>query len=231
MSIPCLNGPITVKGRPKKASDDHQGWDVRITPSDQQEITFDPKEEDFKVFVACKEGGDENLRLHYHIYCSSNRSETYLAKLFNQWGKATTKIKGNAIFSKRKAHEGTIGYCVKGGNVVCRLGWTDMFLEEMLTKSADYRKNNETKRKTALRAKENFLATILKEVAEELKLDPSPTPPKIVDMILRRYDKINIRFPNRNTLETAVMSLMFKYEPTTVMEWYSKNLVSRYEYN
>lgn len=218
-------------GRPKSLTSLMKEWDVRITPSDQAPIVFDPTEEDFKVFVACEEGGTDDLRLHYHIFCETNRSETYLDKLFNKWGRATITAKGNAIFSKRKAHEGTIGYCVKGGKVVCRHGWTDMFLEEMITKSADYRKANETKRKSALRQKENFLVNIMKEVAEELKLDPSPTPPKVMGLILRHYDKLNIRFPNRNTLETAIMTLLYRTQPNLVNEWYSKNIISQDRYN
>lgn len=199
-------------------------WDVRITPSDGMPIAFNPSPDDYKVFVACQEGGTEDLRLHYHIYCESNRSETYLDKQFNTWGRATALIKGNAIFSKRKAHEGTIGYCVKGGNVVERHGWTDLFLEEMLTKSADYRKDIANTKKRALRQKENFLATILKEVAEQLTNEVSPTPPQIMALILSKYDKLGVRFPNRNTLETAVMTLLYRKQPNLVTAWYSQHL-------
>jgi len=201
-----------------------KSWDVRITPSDQTRIVFDPTPEDFLVFVACEEGGTDDLRLHYHIYCESNRSETYLDKLFNQWGRATATAKGNTIFSKRKAHEGTIGYCVKGGNVVARHGWTDLFLEEMLTKSSDYRKDIANTKKRALRQKENFLAQILKEVAEQLLTELSPTPQKVMALILSKYDKLNVRLPNRNTLETAVMTLLYRKTPDYVISWYSRNL-------
>lgn len=203
-------------------------WDVRITPSDQTRIEFDPTDTDFEVFVACEEGGTPDLRLHYHLYVKTNCSETYLDKLFNKWGRATDTAKGNAIFSKRKAHEGTIGYCVKGGNVVCRHGWTDLFLEEMLKRSEDYRKTISTTRKRALRQKENYLADILKAVSEQLGKDSSPTPLKIMSLILSHYDKMNLRFPNRNVLETAVMTLMYKSSPNLVIEWYSKNLISQY---
>jgi len=201
-------------------------WDVRITPSDQEPVQFEFQDEDFEVLVACREGGTPELRLHYHLYVKSNRSETYLDKVFNKWGRATATAKGNAIFSKRKAHEGTIGYCVKGGDVIVRHGWDDTFLEEMLARSQDYKKTLETTRKRALRQKENYLADILKEVAVQLDQADSPTPPtQVMALILSHYDKLHLRFPNRNVLETAVMTLLYKKQPNLVIGWYSRNIV------
>jgi len=203
-------------------------WDIRITPSDQLPIAFDPLSEDFQVFVACEEGGTPDLKLHYHIYCISNRSETYLDKKLNQWGKATATAKGNAIFSKRKAHDGTIGYCVKGGKVVTRLGWTDQFLEEMLTRSRDYKKEFEKKRKQITRQKEQLLSSIMKEIAESLKDDLALTASQIMALVLGKYSKLNVRFPNRAVLETAVMTLLYTKRPNEVIAWYAKNLENNF---
>jgi len=209
--------------RPKNQDSPMIKWEVRLTPSDQKPIVFDPLPEDFEVFVACEEGGTPELRLHYHVYCISNRSETYLRNMWNALARATPECKGNAVYRFKKAHDKTIGYIVKSGNVVCRLGWDDRFLEEMLQQSRDYKKGLENTRKQAVRQKENFLATVLKEVAEEVSADRCVTPQLVMNLILQKYDKLSLRFPNRTTLETAVMTLMYRTHPNMVQSWYSRS--------
>jgi len=211
--------------RPKKTTGKALEYDVRVTPTDGNELEFNPSNEDFEILVACKEGGPEtDKRLHYHIYCKTIRSESWLRQYFSVLGKATETEKGNAVYSLRKAHEGTIGYVVKEGDVKCRLGWTDRFLEEMITKSNQYRKDKEADRKRASRVKENCLAEIMKVVAEGVKNDPSPTPRKITELILHQYNERQIRFPNRSTIENCVMTILYKTRPTMVIEYYAKNI-------
>lgn len=214
--------------RPKKTSGTPHEWDVRVTPTDGNEIEFTPNQDDFEIFVACREGGEgTNKRLHYHVYIKTIRSETWLRKYFSILGRATETITGNAVYKMGQAHEGTIGYVVKEGDVKCRLGWTDMFLEEMIRKSNQYRKDKEAERKRASRGKENCLAEIMKVVAEGVKNDPSPTPRRIMGDILHQYNERQIRFPNRSTLENCVMTILYKSSPTMVEEYYLRNIEPR----
>lgn len=217
--------------RPKKTNGRAIEYDVRITPTDANEIDFNPNADDFEVFVACKEGGEgTEKRLHYHIYVRTIRSETWLRQYFAILGKSTETEKGNAVYSLRKAHEGTVGYVVKEGDVKCRLGWDNQFLEEMITKSNQYRKDKETERKRGQRAKENCLAEIVKVVAEGVKSDPQPTPRVVMSRILHEYNERQIRFPNRSTLENCVMTILYKTRPTLVEEYYLRNIEPR-EFN
>lgn len=221
--------------RPKSLDSPWIKYDVRITPTDglpiwgpTLDVEYHPPEEDFEVFVACEEGGTDSLRLHYHIYCVSNRSETYLRKLWATLGRATIAHKGNSVFRMAKAHDHTIGYVVKGGNVVCRHGWTDLFLDEMLKASKDYRKGLETTRKKEQRKKEAFLSIAIKSVRDTIankvknSLIDYETPREIISLLLQEYATHNVRLPNRTTIETATMTIMYAQQPDLVLSWYAK---------
>lgn len=211
--------------RPKKQDSPMLMWDARVTPVDGQPIQFHPETLDFEIFLACREGGDDtDKKLHYHIYMVSRRSETWLRQYLACLGGATATVKGNSVYSLRKAHEGTIGYVIKEGNVVSRHGLTDTFLSEMITKSKQYRKDLESDRKRVQRSKENTLAEILKVVAEGVKNDPSPTPQFLVQSILDACTEKQIRFPSRSTIENAVMTILYKTDQSSVLNYYCRNL-------
>jgi len=219
--------------RPKSVNSPWKKYDVRITPTDGLPIEYHPTDEDFEVFVACEEGGTTDLKLHYHIYCVSNRSESYLRKLWATLGRATALIKGNAVFRMAQAHDHTIGYVVKGANVVCRHGWTDLFLDEMLKKSQDYRKGLETTRKKEQRKKEAFLSIAIKSVreliAEKVKcsLIDYATPKEIMTLLIQQYATNEVRLPNRSTLETATMTILYPSNPELVLSWYCRSFEER----
>lgn len=206
------------KGRPKKEGE-LKSWDIRLTPTDQVEVSFDALEtDDFKVLLICKEGEPNGLpRLHYHMYMETTRSDNYIDNLLNRLGKATADKKGNAVFSKRKSHEGTIGYIVKNKDVVFRLGVDNHVLEEYFQKSDDYVRNKANERKTESRAKLNFIAELMKDPVVKRLTDPED----ITTWILKKYVEHETRFPNRSTIESAVMTLLWAHRQHDVVEWYS----------
>jgi len=213
------------RGRPK-VDGEVKEWDIRLTPSDQVEVDFSALEmEDFKILLVCKEGEPNGTpRLHYHMFMRTARSDNYVDNLLNKLGKANATVKGNAIFSKRKAHEGTQGYVVKGGQVCVRHGLNDQFLTEIFERSENYKKDKEKERKKESRAKNNFLADILKE--PEVKRLQSPA--EITAYILQRFKQNNVRFPSRGTVESAVMYLLYDHQAGAVVEYYTPRLFSQY---
>lgn len=206
--------------RPKKTTGDPIGWDIRWTPGDQNDIDFALiKLEDFEQLIICREGGSQTgKKLHYHIYALTLRSETWL----RQWSSDMTGGKGNPFYSIRKAHEGTIGYVVKEGDVVLRHGWTQQFLTEMLSKSQEYKRNLEAQRKRVQRSQENTLGRIMKVVAEGVSSHSQPE--EVMKKLLYEYHENQIRFPSRSTLENAVMTILYKHSPGWVESYYCKNL-------
>lgn len=212
-------------GRPKKMTGDPAHWDVRLTPSDGLPIDFMDKvpTSDFIVFVACKEGGEgTDKRLHYHVFLSSLRSESWIRSLCSVLANGT----GNPAYSVRKAHNGTIGYVVKEGNVVFRHGWTDKFLEEMLTNSQQYRKDLEAAKKRASRSKDNSLVEIMRLVAPGVTTESEPS--DVSAMILAHYYHKELKFPTRSCIEQAVMTLLYPHRQNLVNDFYARNFVSRY---
>lgn len=216
--------PVVIKprrGRPKKEGEVKE-WDIRITPTDQNEIDFTEYVEDFKILLVCKEGEPNGTpRLHYHAYATTTRSDSYIDSLCAKIGKSTDIIKGNAVFSKRKKHDGTIGYVVKSGNVVCRHGLDDQFITESFKKSEEYRKRKESERKSASRGEQNFLGDIMKDAEVKRLADPL----EITRVILKRYKAEGKRLPNRSAVESAVMTLMYDHDPEFVERHYTKNYV------
>lgn len=214
--------PKRHKGRPKVEGETKE-WDIRITPTDQSEVDFAPFIEDFKILLVCKEGEPNGKpRLHYHMYAVTTRSDSYIDTLLNKIGKSTQDIKGNAVFSKRKKHDGTIGYVVKSGNVVLRHGCTDQFITESFKVSEDYRKRKESERKSASRGAENFLGDIMKE--DEVKRLTDPL--EITRTILKRYKDDGKRLPNRSAVESAVMTLMYDHDKEFVERFYTRSFLT-----
>jgi len=210
------------RGRPK-VEGELKEWDIRLTPSDQAEVNFGALDlTDFKILLVCKEGAPNGQpRLHYHMYATTTRSDNYLDTLLNKLGKATDDIKGNAIFSKRKKHEGTIGYVVKNGDVVLRHGIDDQFLTEIFKKSENYRKEKESARKRASRGEENFMGLIMKDADVKRQDDPYD----LTKMILQKYKDAEKRLPHRSQVESAVMTLMYNHNPDFVIRHYARAFV------
>ena len=207
------------KGRPKKDGEIKK-WDIRLTPTDQVEVDFNSLNlEDFKILLVCKEGTPNGEpRLHYHMYAETPRSDNYIDNLLNQLGKSTETKKGNAVFSKRKAHEGTLGYVVKYGDVKLRHGINDQFLTEIFKRSESYVRNKATERKVASRAQENSLAAIMKDAEVERLTDSL----QITKFILDKCNEQGKRFPSRTQVETAVMTILYKTNPDDVLRYYTK---------
>lgn len=214
--------PKRSRGRPK-VDGGQKEWDIRLTPTDQVEVDFSKIDlSDFKVLLACKEGESNGTpRLHYHMYVVTVRSDSFIDTWLAKLGRATAETKGNAVFSKRRSHEGTLGYVVKNGNVVSRHGIDDRFLTETFKKSEDYRKEKETERKRASRGNENFLGNILKDPEVKRLSDPL----QIVSVILQKYKEAEKRFPPRSAIESAVMYLIYDHDESSVKRFYSKSFL------
>jgi len=213
--------PKRAKGRPKKEGEVKE-WDIRLTPSDQVEVDFAEFLDDFKILLVCKEGEPNGKpRLHYHMYAATTRSDSYIDCLLSKIGKANNIVKGNAVFSKRKKHEGTVGYVVKAGNVVCRHGIDDTFINEAFKTSEEYRKRKESERKSASRGEQNFLGEIMKDAEVKRQSDPF----ELTRIILKKYRDADKKLPNRSSVESAVMTLMYDHDPNFVERHYSRSFV------
>lgn len=213
------------KGRPKVEGQEKE-WDIRLTPTDQCEVNFDSLDySDFKKLLVCKEGEpDGKPRLHYHMYMVTTRSDSYIDTILNKLGKATKLIKGNSVFRKCQAHEGTLGYVVKNGDVKVRHGIDDQFLTEIFQRSKNYRAEKEKERKRASRGNENFLSTILKDAEVKRLTDPTD----ITAVILQRYREAEKRFPTRSAIESAVMYVLYDKDPKLVTNYYCPKIFSEY---
>lgn len=196
-------------------------WDIRITPVDQYPITEWDKLErvDAKILVF-KEGGEgTEKKLHYHIYLESTRSETNVRDLCARLGRATADVKGNAVYSVRTAHEGTIGYVVKDGERVYAFNYTDTHIEEFIEKSAQYRRDIVATRQVDKREKKSFLLRATEQVREWVKETGNDTQVSIYRKFVEIYGERPL--PSRSILETVIMNFM----PSTVrQEYYLKNI-------
>lgn len=216
-------------GRPKKQDGEVRKLDVRLTPDNQLPIEFGSRSgitsDDFIKALVCEEGGEgTDKKLHYHAYFETRRSETWMTG----WLKRLTGGSGNKFYSQRQAHEGTLGYCVKDEKIVFSLGFSEGEITELVNQSRQYRKDNETDKKRRQRAKENFLGEYMKEVAEALESVATPTPHLCMRLLIDCYARDEKRFPPRSSLETATMSILYKFNKDLVIDWYSKNLDNTY---
>lgn len=213
------------KGRPKVEGDE-KNWDIRLSPTDQLEVDFSSLNlEDFKMLLVCKEGEPNGTpRLHYHIYVTTTRSDSYIDNLLSKLGKSTADKKGNAVFSKRKAHEHSIGYIVKQKNVVFKHNIPDQKITEFFKQSDDYNKQKQAERKSASREKENFLSELMKDPEVKRLSDPTD----ITAFLLNRYKQAKVRFPARSTIESAVLTLLYEHRPHDVIAFYSPKFFSQF---
>lgn len=223
----CPSNPPRGRGRPKKVDAPQVEWDVRITPIDGKEVDWSQNTGDFIKILASKEYGEQNNKLHYHAYVLTRLSESSVRKVCAKLSGGT----GNARYSLRSAHNGTQGYVVKQEDIVCTKGFTNDEVQEIINRSRQYRTAIETTRKGASRAKEKFLAEVLRGVASDISDNRlTPAPLSVMTAILEVYHSKQIRFPARATLETAVMTLLYKDRSSFVAQWYAKN-ISEYNYN
>lgn len=203
-----------------------QEFDVRITPTDQQPITkAQIVESDLniaEILIVCQEGEPNGVPvLHYHLYVKAKISETKMASICSKLGRATADIKGNSVFSVRKAHQGTIGYVVKNKNVIHH-NQDQTLIDQYFKLSEDYNKAKAKERKSAFRKNEKTLAEIMSEV----EVDCNSTAERVVTDTLKIYHKLGLKFPTRSALEVAVMSALYPHQPSEVNAFYCRNLYS-----
>ena len=182
-------------------------WDARITPT--SELTADQvslftekliNNETLK-FLICREGGTEECRLHYHIYIVSNASETTVRDSL----KLLSGGKGNSFFSLRPAHDGSIGYIIKLGDVRFRHNYTDTHIEEYIALSKAYKTAKETERKQRARSSKNILSEFIEQCRRDLN---SPTVREAYDHLENLYDEAKLPMPTKSSLELALINLV-----------------------
>jgi len=209
---------------PKIGTASQQEFDIRITPVDQMPITKEHIQESdlhtSDIIIVAEEGGTPQLKLHYHLYVKAKLSETKLRQICSLLGRATKDIKGNAVYSIRKAHTHTIGYVVKNKNIIYH-NQNQSIIDTYFELSDDYKKAKEADRKRAFRKQKEIVANIMKAVV----VDNSSTPSSITRDILQKHNEHRIRFPSRTTMETMVMTLYYKEKPLEVEGFYTKNFL------
>lgn len=198
-------------------------FDARITPVDQKPIPkekFESHLKDAIQVIVCEEGESNGTpKLHYHLYIRAKISESTISKILATLGGATAEIKGNAVFSLRKAHEHTIGYIIKCNKVV--YSTDDQYtLEKYFQTSESYRKTLEANKKRASRTNEKTLSDILKEV----EVDAHSPLNWVVQKVLEKYTELDKKFPPRSMLEVAIMKRIFPYQKDLVVNYYSRNI-------
>jgi len=207
--------------KPKK--DEHAEWDIRLTPQDQREIEagawsiLQVEDDEDERILACKEGGTESLRLHYHMYYKTRNSKSHIITLLKRLSGGS----GNPAFSMRKAHNGTIGYVVKDKDVVYRHHYTDTHLDEYFRISDQYRRDGEAARKRDTRTKHSTLKLICDNIRKSYETDEL-TPSEIYKLIDDEYQKRQMNLPTRSVLEVAIINLSSAFRRR---EYYLKNLV------
>jgi len=199
--------------------------ELRITPPDGLPITeWKQTEDDFKQLIVAEEGGTNEVRLHYHAYVESFRSETWIKKWIYSIAHCYNGESGNAVFFSRKPHDNTIGYVVKHGNVVVRHGCSQTFIDEWLAKSDEYRKAKDTSRKREQRLSKVFTQDVLKKVVEKVKTDQSLREPDLVlSLILQEYQAHNKIFPSRTQVENLICTVLHPYKDHLVRSFYLKS--------
>lgn len=199
--------------------------ELRITPPDQEPITdWQVNDDDFKVLLACQEGGDTK-KLHYHLYVECHRSESWLKKWIYNVSRCTNGESGNAVYFSRKPHEHTIGYVVKSGNVVCRHGCTQTYVDEWLAKSHEYKANKERVRKKEQRSRTSVLTAIMESIARDLKGDPRiRSVSYISDTLIKSYRESGV-YAMKTQHEMMVMKLIHPYDDYMVRQFYEKHLL------
>lgn len=203
-------------------------FDLRITPADQNPILYD----DFKTHlkdaiqvIACEEGESSGTpKLHYHLYVKAKISESTISMICSRLGRATSEIKGNAVFSVRKAHAHSIGYVVKGKKVIYATDDQNV-IESYFEMSEAYLREKASSRKRASRSSKETLDSILNGI----EVDSHSTPIQVVQKILEEYAKIDKKFPPKTLIESAVLKKLYNLQKHFVTDFYARNLQISYE--
>lgn len=210
---------------PKPKSGELYIRELRITPPDALPITdWQVNDDDFKVLIACQEGGDDGKKLHYHIYMESHRSESWVKKWVYKIAHCYNGESGNTVYFSRKPHENTIGYVVKCGNVVCRHGVMQTFIDEWLIKSNEYKATKERDRKRVQRSRATIIQTIMDKLESDLHAGILIHSVEAVsESLLNSYATEKV-YPSRSQHEMMVIKLIHPYVPTFVRSYYEKHL-------
>lgn len=214
--------------RPKTDPDSVLVRELRITPPDGQPITDWKLGENFNQLIAAQEGGDDDCRLHYHLYIETWRSASWLTKWIYSVAHCYNGEQGNTVFFSRKPHENTIGYVVKHGNIVVKHGCTDTFITEWLNKSEQYRKDKDSARQRAKRLKKSFTQAVYLKITEMVKLDRSlRTPDQVLTHILAEYHAANMVYPSRTIVENLIVTILTPYDATLARMFYLRSFEPR----
>ena len=211
---------------PKRGTAREASHDIRITPSDQLPITREEFEKELGgciEVIACEEGGPEyDKALHYHLYVKAKLAEETIKKICRKLGRQTDDQKGNSVFSRRDAHENSIGYVVKNKHVIYTNN-DQTVIEQYFELSDEYRRRKETDRKQEQRKKQKTL----KDIVDGIKITPHTEAYELVRLILEEYAIEQLPFPTRSAIEGAVMRKLYAYNPAYVLEYFTKNIIPR----
>lgn len=218
------------RGRPKKEDAEIVSWDIRLTPCDGEEVDFEKwfTDEDFVKVIAGRETGKVNQQLHYHIYLETKRSPTWIENLLYKASRWTPHHpRGNSVFSKKHAHEGTKGYVVKEEDLAYTIGFTDQELTALVEQSRQYRRDLEASKKSRVRKSQNTMKQFVEDAIEHFRgnMTDFHSPTQVVKFILEKYQESGMPFPSRSQMENSVMRVMYQFNPNYVNEYYSKYLV------
>lgn len=211
------------RGRPKKEDAEIRKWSIRLTPCDGEDVDFEKwfTCEDYQKFIAGREIGPTNGALHYHIYCETKRSPTWIDNQLYRAARWTPHYpKGNPVFTRKVAHEGTLGYSVKEEDVAHEIGFTAEELEAIIEKSQQYRRDLEAAKKTRTRKSQ----LTMKKFVEEAIAASFTQPRDVVKFLLSRYNEADMPFPSRSQMENAVMKVMYVASPNYVVDSYCRFL-------
>lgn len=207
-----------MKPRPDKFTE----WDIRATPVSQVDVPTEEwarltsADKDERLLV-CREGGTTELKLHYHIYFKSRMSKSHLYKNLQQ----ITGGSGNLAYKVATAHDKSIGYIVKGKDVVYRHNYTDTLITQYFTISDQYRRDVEASRKRTTRAKQSTLKDICDGLQKSYDNLSDFTYREIYKLIEEEYHKRKQFLPTRSVLETCIVNLGCAFRR---QEYYLKNI-------
>jgi len=216
--------------RPKHNPDEVLTLELRITPPDGKPIEdWKIQAEDFRQVIAAEEGGDDDCRLHYHLYIETLRSRSWITKWVYSIAHCHNGETGNSVFFSRKPHDNTIGYVVKSGNVVVRHGCSQTFIDEWLLKSEQYRKDKDSARAKSKRLKKSFTQAVLQNIVERVRDAPElRTPEQVLQLILAEYHEAKMIFPSRTTVENLIITVLYPYNQGITSAFYLRSFETRY---
>lgn len=201
--------------------------ELRITPPDGNPIEdWKITDTDFKQVISAREGGTPECRLHYHLYVECLRSRTWLIKWIYSIAHCNNGEQGNAVFFTRKPHDNTIGYVVKRGDIVVRHGCTQTFIDEWLARSDEYCRARDAGKKRKQRLEKAFTQEVRERIEEFIKEHRSThlrNPKDVLSMILMEYHKAGKNFPNRTTVETMIVTILYPYDASMAGAFYLKS--------